>query len=212
MLVYEYPPELNRMERMAKSAYDLQEHNKIRRNMYKNFILGGVIILLGFLPEIILIRVLLWIIGVLNIFVGTLLYMYYSFSKDEKLYTRIYDDRIEHCQRENIGGKYLCVCLYFDEIESSVQTSKGRLLCRLGKTENSHFEIKSKKGESEFVPQNGEIMLKFVDTKAKLVLVKDMYEKIKYPHKEYLEINDEDGDGYYSAEDLKWDRLHKHGL
>ena len=211
MLIYEYPPKLNRRDRQAKAAADLQEHNKMRRNMYKNFILGGVIILLGFLPEIILIRVLLWIIGALNIFVGILLYIYFSFSKDEKLFTRIYDDRIEHCQREGFSGNYLQICLYFDEIESSFQTNKGRLVCKLKDTEKSDFVLVNKNSSKKYIPENDEISLKFVDTKGKLVLVKDMYEKIKYPHKEYLEYDNEDDD-YYSEEDMKWDRLHKHGL
>ena len=48
-------------------------------------------------------------------------------------------------------------------------------------------------------------------TKGKLVLINDFYEKIGYPHKEYNKIEDEEDD-YYSEEDMKWDRLHKHGL
>ena len=62
-----------------------------------------------------------------------------------------------------------------------------------------------------FVPEDGMIALSFQDTKGKLVLINDFYEKIGYPHKEYNKIEDEEDD-YYSEEDMKWDRLHKHGL
>ena len=34
---------------------------------------------------------------------------------------------------------------------------------------------------------------------------------VRYAHKEYNKIEDEEDD-YYSEEDMKWDRLHKHGL
>ena len=43
------------------------------------------------------------------------------------------------------------------------------------------------------------------------MLINDFYEKIGYPHKEYNKLED-DEDDYYSEEDMKWDKLHKHGL
>lgn len=71
---------------------------------------------------------------------------------------------------------------------------------------------KGQRGQGEsFVPEDGMIALSFQDTKGKLVLINDFYEKIGYPHKEYNKIEDEEDD-YYSEEDMKWDRLHKHGL
>lgn len=82
----------------------------------------------------------------------------------------------------------------------------------LKKVERSSFVVKDKEGrEKAFVPEDGMIALSFQDTKGKLVLINDFYEKIGYPHKEYNKIEDEEDD-YYSEEDMKWDRLHKHGL
>lgn len=78
--------------------------------------------------------------------------------------------------------------------------------------EKSSFVVKDKEGrEKAFMPEDGMIALSFQDTKGKLVLINDFYEKIGYPHKEYNKIEDEEDD-YYSEEDMKWDRFHKHGL
>ena len=96
MLIYEYPPKLSRAERQAKAVHDLKEHKKMRNNMYKNLILGSAIIAISFLVEVVMIKAVLILIGCGNIFVGVLIYMYYSLSRDADVYTRIYDDHIEH--------------------------------------------------------------------------------------------------------------------
>ena len=55
----------------------------------------------------------------------------------------------------------------------------------LKNVEKSSFVVKDKEGrEKAFVPEDGMIALSFQDTKGKLVLINDFYEKIGYPHKE----------------------------
>lgn len=210
MLIYEYPPKLSRTERQAKALHDLEEHKKMRRNMYKNFILAAVIAVLAFSSKLVILKIVLAVIAFLNAAVGALVYSFYALSRDEKVYTRIYNDHIEHSQRKLMGREYLHIKLYYSEVEKSFQTPKGRLVCKLGKLKNSSFYKTDKMGnESPYSPED-EISLSFSDTKAKLVLVNELYEKINYPHKEYNDLSDDDD--FYSEEDLKWDNLHKHGL
>ena len=181
--------------------------------MYKNILLGVVIIIIGAVfASAVFAKVLLILLGACNCSVGGLMYWYYSLSRDADVYTRIYEDHIEHSQRMGLSKSYLHICLYYEEIEKSYQTNKGRLVCVLKNVEKSSFVVKDKEGrEKAFVPEDGMIALSFQDTKGKLVLINDFYEKIGYPHKEYNKIEDEEDD-YYSEEDMKWDRLHKHGL
>ncbi len=211
--VYEYPPKLSRTERQAKAAHDLSEHRKMRGNMYKNLTLGAVIIAIGiFLVPAALIKILLILLGSCNCAVAFLIYWFYALSRDADVYTRIYDDRIEHSQRHGLSKSYLHIILYFDEINKSYQTNRGRLVCELKKLEKSAFRLANENGEErEWTPEDNKVALSFQDTKGKLVLINDFYEKIGYPHKEYNDIDDEEDD-YYSEEDMKWDRLHKHGL
>ncbi|WP_295210848.1 hypothetical protein [Ruminococcus sp.] len=210
--VYEYPPKLSRSERMVKAAHDLEEHKKMQRNMYKNLALGAVIIAIGIVfVKVTAVKILLVLLGLCNCSVGGLMYWYYALSRDAEVYTRIYDDHIEHSQRQGLSKSYLHICLYYDEVERSYQTNKGRLVCVLKSVERSSFKLMDKAGvEKVFVPKEGSIALSFQDTKGKLVLINDFYEQIGYPHKEYNKI--EDDDDYYSEEDMKWDKLHKHGL
>lgn len=210
--IYEFPPRLSRSEKQAKAVHDLQEHKKMRSNMYRNVILGAVIFAIAFLAKIAVIKILLMLISLGNIIVALLLYRFYALSRDTDLYTRIYEDGFEHCQNMSFSGKKLFASLYFDEIEKSFQDNHGRMVIKLKNTERSSFTVKDKRGaESAFVPENNTVTLSFADTQSKLKLINDFYEQMKYPHKEYNKIDDE-ADDYYTEEDLKWDRLHKHGL
>lgn len=212
-LLYEFPPKLSRAERQAKAVHDLQEHKKMRSNMYRNIILGAVIFGISFLSPVALVKILLMLIAVGNIVTALLLYRFYALSRDTEEYTRIYADRFEHCQVSGLSGKKLCSVIYFDEIESSNQNNRGRLVVKLRAAEKSAFKTLLKNDEeAEYIPENNTVTLFFADTKSKLKLIDDFYEHIKYPHKEYNKIDDEDGDGYYSKEDMEWDKLHKHGL
>lgn len=206
MLLYEYPPKLDIHGKQKKAIHDLNEHHKMRRNMFKNLILAGIIFVIGFFVNVIIIKVLLWIIALGNALTGLLLYNVSALSRDTSLYTRIYDDRLEHCQGNAISKKHTNVTLYYSDITKSYQNNHGDLIVHLKDEFKSTAETETRKGKESAVTENNILKLKFQDTKAKLYLIDNLYEKIKYPHKEYNIIDDEED------EDDKWDPLHKHGL
>lgn len=212
MLVYEYPPKLNRAEKQAKAAHDLAQHAKIRRTMIRNMILAAVIITMSFFVSLLIIRVILIIIGLANAAVGGLLYWYGMLSFDAKVYSRIYDDHIEHSQRMGFAKKYLYADIAYEDIEKSEQDPHGNLVIKLKETHKAKLCTADENGGNEqpYPLADNTVTLRFADTKAKLTLVNDLYDKINYPHKEYKVITDDDD--YYTEEDLKWDRLGKHGL
>ena len=127
MLLYEYPPKLDRQSRQLKAVHDIEEHKKMRRNMYKNLTLGAVIILLGALISLAVIKIIVILLGAANIVTAYLLYRFSAMSRDTKCYTRIYEDRIEHCQGSMLNDRHTVMTLYFDDIVSSSQTPSGKL-------------------------------------------------------------------------------------
>ncbi len=177
--------------------------------MFKNLILGAAITLIGVLAENMLAKILLIILGLGNIAVAALLYWYFAYWRQADVYTRIYEDHLEHSQRKGKGA-YLEVVIWFDEVSRSWQTNSGVLVCELDNAKRSEFKLRDKKGgvSSLEAPQKAELV--FQDTAAKLYLINELWEQIGYPHKEYNVI--EDDDDYYSKEDMEWDKLHKHGL
>lgn len=213
MLLYEYPPKLSHAGRQAKALHDLEQHRKIRRNMIKNIIIAAVILALSFFVNVLIVRVVLIVIALANAAVGGLLYWYNMLSFDTKLYSRIYDDHLEHSQRVGFSKRYLHAVIAYADVEKSEQDNHGNLLVTLKSDNSAELFTCDENGENRqaYELKDNTVSLRFADTKAKLTLVSDLYEKINYPHKEYKVIEDDDDD-YYTAEDKKWDSFGKHGF
>lgn len=213
MLVYEYPPKLSHGAKQAKAIRDLEQHARIRRNMIRNLLLAAVLIVIACFVGVIIIKLLLIMIGAANAAVGMLLYWYGMLSFDENVYSRIYDDHLEHSQTIGLSKRYLHINIAYKDIRSSEQDSRGNLIVRLNENNGAVLFTTDENGQDkqDFYVQGDALTLKFVDTKAKLTLVNDLYEQINYPHKQYNVIDDDDDD-YYTAEDKKWDSFGKHGL
>ena len=209
-VLYEYPPKLTRQARQQKALHDLEEHRKMRRNMYKNLVLGCVITVIGIIAPNVIVKIILILLGLANIAVGALLYWYFAYYRAADVYTRIYDDHIEHSQRKGFSGDYLEVSIFYDEVSGSWQTNSGLLVFELSDVKRSQFTLRHKDGSTESVTPPEKCELSFQDTSAKLYLIENLWEQINYPHKEYNVIDDDDD--YYSKEDMEWDKLHKHGL
>jgi len=209
--LYVFPPKLSRTEKQAKALNDLAEHRKMSKQMYRNLILAGVIFALSLFVKFIIIKILLILLAAGNAAVGIILYRYYTLSRDTRLYTRIYPDRLEHLQKLGLMGDMLKVTLYYNEVERSSQDSRGNMCFKLKKCVRSKFTKVDKKGnENDHQPKDGIAVIKFIDTKAKLTLIDKLHDEINYPKKNYNVITDDDD--YYSKEDMEWDQLHKHGL
>ena len=204
MLLYEYPPKLNRVQRQQKALHDLAEHKKMRKGLYRNLLIGcGIGVIAVFVP-VAVVKILLWVIAAGNIAVALLLYRFSAMSRDTECYTRIYDDHIEHKQGSVISGKYMTAVLKYSDVERSEQDPRGNVVFYLGEGASPETEGGSGRLRKELA--EGRLRLSFQDTKAKLFLINELHEQIKYPKKEYKVIEDEDD------EDDLWDPLHKHGL
>lgn len=204
MLLYEYPPKLNRQQRQQKAANDLAEHKKMQKALVRNLIIGCVIGVIAFFVRIMIIRILLLLIAVGNIAVALLLYRFSAMSRDTECYTRIYDDRLEHKQGSLLAKKYFSAVLYYKDIVRSEQDPRGNMVFRLTDSAAPEIQGAGKRQMSELGQHF--ITLTFQDTKAKLYLIDNLWEQIKYPKKDYKVIEDEED------EDDLWDPLHKHGL
>ena len=204
MLLYESPPKLSRVQRQQKAAADLAEHKKMRSVLYRNLLIGCGIGVIGIFVPVMIVRVLLWVIAAGNIIMALLLYRFSAMSRDTGCYTRIYDDRIEHCQGSLMSKKHMSVTLYYEDIIRSEQTPQGKMLFTLSEKAKPVLDGADKRTLAEL--NQHRLTLSFQETKTKLYLINELYEQIKYPRKEYNIIEDEED------EDDLWDPLHKHGL
>ena len=204
MLLYEYPPKLNRVQKQQKAVSDLAEHKKMNKALIRSLLIGTGIFVLALFVDLVIVKILLILLAVGNIAVSLLLYRFSAMMFDTDLYTRIYDDHIEHRQGRMFGRKHMDVSLAYEDIAGSEQTPQGKMVFTLRDDASPSVEGADKRTLAEL--SQHKLTLYFQDLNAKLYLINVLYIKIKYHKKEYNVIEDEED------EDDLWDPLHKHGL
>ncbi|MGN1114689.1 MAG: hypothetical protein ACI4RC_06165 [Oscillospiraceae bacterium] len=192
MLLHQYPNIESYQERQQKALNDLVQNKKIKKNMYRNLILAVIIGAIGFLVPVTIIKVVLWIIAAGNAVMAILLYKYSMLSFDPKLYTKIYDDHLEHCQGYTLSSSHDYIKFYYEDAVESFQTNQGNLVIKLREGYKSEIYTEHKCKKKQAVLKNNLLTLRFQETESKLFLINNLYEKIKYPHKEYNVIEDPD--------------------
>lgn len=196
MLVYQYPPKVDKTTMQMREFNASLERKKFKKDSLKNIVLGLVLFAISFFVPFVPVKILLCVFALFYIFLGYLIYNYANYINSPDMWTRVYDDRIEHSQVSTLTRRVYTTTVYFDDVESSHQTFMGELCFKLCDKPKSHCEIVKNGASAKKNIKNNEIALFFDDTEPKLFIINELYEKIKYPKKDYLEIVDEDEEDY----------------
>ncbi len=172
MLLYIFPKKLSASEQIEQAGERINVNKKIRKLRIQNIILLAVICILLWRVPLIWLKLLTAFILVICLAFNSLIIMSVKRQEDSGAYTKIYDDHIEHKQARLFNLKktsYKEVTVFYKDIQSTSQDAFGNL----------QFKLKS-----------GEIVsLYFCDTDAKLYLINNLYNEIKYPKKEYRDLS-----------------------
>ena len=175
VLLYKFPKKLSASEQIEQAGERMKINKKIRKLRIQNIILLAVIIILLWRVPVIWLKLLTAFILLIYIAFNSLIIMSVRRQEDSGAYTKIYDDRIEHKQANLFNLKktnYREVTVFYNDIKSSYQDAFGNMQFRL---------------------IGGEIVsLYFCDTDAKLYLINNLYDKIKYPKKVYRDLSSDE--------------------
>lgn len=175
MLLYKFPKKLSAQEQLERTTEQMKVNKKIKKLKIQNVILLAAAILLVWKVPVIWLKVLTAFFVIICIAVNSLIIFSVKRQDDSGAYTEIYDDRIEHKQANLFNlkkSKYKEIVVFYKDIKASAQDIFGNL---------------------QFKLQNGEIVsLYFCDTNTKLFLINNLYEKIKYPKREFNDLSCEE--------------------
>lgn len=190
MLLYEFPSKREAAEMRKAHAIEVYKLKKKRLKLCLEFLLTIAIIVIGVLSGLNVGGVLLVIIGLYLLTMKVLMLHGAAGRGKMQCTTAVYDDRIENVQTSTFGLREYIVP--FEDITSSRQTMMGgtELNLRDGNSAKC-YEIK-KENKTEIAIKNNSVVLNFPSSKAKLVVIRDYSEQIKYPKKNYIVIEDED--------------------
>lgn len=192
MLLYEYPPKVDKRTAQLLEFSAVGERKKVRKNALKSIVIGLIIVLIGIFIDNIPVKILILFIGAYNLFAAYLLYKSASQINDNNNWTKIYDDHIEHSQSGVVVGKTFEMTFYYDDILRTTQNSMGELVFEFTNTDKVTYRIISKKGSDDLIVKDNKLSLYFLNSKPKLYLIENFYEKIKYPKKNYLPYEDDE--------------------
>lgn len=196
MLIYQYPPKVDRTTRQMQEFNASLERKKYKKDALKNLCLAFILVVISFFVPFVPVKILLIVFTVFYVFLSYLIFHYGMFINSSKIWTKVYDDRIENSQLSALMPWFKVSVVYFEDIESSYQNVVGDLCFKLKDGYKSKVEVSKKNTIISQEIKNNELSLHFSDTQPKLFIINEFYEKIKYPKKEYREIVDEDEDEY----------------
>lgn len=172
MLLYKFPKKLSAQEQIERTTEQMNVNKKIKKLKIQNVILLAAAVLLIWRVPAIWLKILTAFFIAACIAVNSLIMLSVKRQEDSGAYTKIYDDRIEHKQANLFNlkkSKYKEITIFYKDIKASAQDVFGNL---------------------QFKLQNGEIVsLYFCDTNTKLFLINSLYEKIKYPKREFKDLS-----------------------
>ena len=196
MLLYEYPPKCDKLTEQLVEFNASNERKKIRRNALKNVLLALVIFVISFFIENAVVRIFVVLLSLLSLGSAYVIYLSSDQLNDKRSKTKIYDDRIEHSQTGVFLNRITEFVVPFDDVESSAQNIMGDMVFRLKNGHNVSVKVVSKGKERGGKIKDNCVTLLFANTKPKLFLIDNLHERINYPKKNYLPLEDDDEDDW----------------
>ncbi len=196
MLVYQYPPKIDRTTMQMQEFNASLERKKYKKDSLKTVFLGLLLFAISFFVPFVPVKILLYVFCLFHVFMGILVYNYAKNINSKDNFTKIYDDRIEHSQKSPVTMRVKKFTVFFDDVEKSCQNVVGELCITLKSEHKSVCQVVTKDGVSEINIKNNQISLCFPDPEPKLYIINEFYEKIHYPKKVYREIIDDEEDEY----------------
>lgn len=173
-LLYEYPEVVSKAKQISAAKEREQDMKKIKKMLFNSTVLCAVLLLVCVLCEFVWLKIALCVFAVLIFSASLVFAASLKAATDPDVYVKIYDDHIESYQPSAFGAKKHSVNLNYSDIAESRQTVTGSM----------SFLLKDGTSKSIY----------FVNTAAKLFLINELHESIKYPKKNYIEYKNTESD------------------
>lgn len=181
MLIYQYPPRMSEYDRKVSVLTARAEDKNNRKKAYKNFAMAAIIIAIAVFSKAILVIALLSVIAAYVLFLGLMIIRLSGSAANDKIKTRVYDDKITHVQQNFFSGNLTRYKINFDDITESYQDNLGNLILLI-KNDNSAITEGVNKDGKFFLKdiKSLKIKLNFAVPDAKYFMINNIPESIKY--------------------------------
>lgn len=180
MILYQYPKKKSVYEKRIEKNNRSVEGKKFKKNLYTSITISLIIIAITFFVQEWWVVVICLVISLYNFFVSFLSYRMFIVYSSDKIYTKLYEDKIVHCQPCLLSHKIKQFDIKFEDIEYSKQGKLGEFEIHLKDKHTSEIAYISKTTKEEVDLKENIAVLKFSSVEPKLHIINNYPTQFKY--------------------------------
>lgn len=179
-LLYKYPEKQDRQSERILKLEASQKNKKAKKKLFFSLAAGAVIILVALLSSISWFKIPMILVGIYSAAISYFGYKLNRQSFDIDCYTKIYSDRLEHCQNELASLKKRVYVIKYENIEKTVENNLGGLKITLKNASDCIYVISGNGDKAAYTPKKNEITLYFQSFEIKQYLKINMKKEIVF--------------------------------
>lgn len=181
MLLYQYPHNKSVSEKRMNKININTEKKKLKKNLLVSAFVSLLILFITFFVEVIWVIIVCIMISIYNFAVSFVAYRVFVQYSNDKIYTKVYDDRLIHYQPSFFSNKLIRYTIMFEDILKSSQDKWGNLIIYLDGNKEYEYEIINNNSTIKTEKnKNNIIILKFSDIEPKIYIINNFAKEIKY--------------------------------
>ena len=141
MLLYQYPNNKSVSNKRIEKININNGKKKLKKNLFVSAFVSLLILFITFFVDVIWVIIVCIMISIYNFAVSFVAYRVFVQYSNDKIYTKVYDDRLIHYQPRFLSNKLIRYTILFEDILKSSQDKWGNLTINLDNNKEYKYEI-----------------------------------------------------------------------
>ncbi len=180
MILYQYPKKKSVFERRAEKNNSLVEGKKLKKNLIISFAVSIIIIAVSFYSKVWWVMIICILIAMYNFSVSYIAYRIYIQYSSDKVYTKLFDDKIIHYQPCLFSNKIKRFEIKYEDITFSKQGRLGEFEIHLNGNYTSEVSLNYKDTKTPIDFKDNIAILKFSSIEPKMYIIDNYSSQFKY--------------------------------
>ena len=180
MILYQYPKKKSVLEKRAEKNNSLIEGKKLKKNLIISIAVSLIIIVVSFYAKVWWVMIICLLIAMYNFSASYISYRIFIQYSSDKIYTKLFDDKIIHCQPCLFSNKIMRFEIKYEDIAFSKQGRLGEFEIHLNDNHSSGVTLNYKEIKALIVLKDNTAILKFSSIEPKMYIIDNLASQFKY--------------------------------
>lgn len=180
MILYQFPKKKCVLDKRAEKNNSIVEGKKLKKNLIISIAVSLIIIAVSFYSEVWWVMTICILIAIYNFSVSYIAYRIFIQYSSDKVYTKLFDNKIIHCQPCLFNNKIKRFEIKYEDITFSEQGRLGEFDIHLNDNHTSQVTLNYKDKNVPIVLKNNIAILKFSSIEPKMYIIDNLASQFKY--------------------------------